>query len=281
MLDQQPPPGPRPASRRPQCRRIRHRDHRAAAARPAANAAPDSIRAASAGSGTIATSSSSSVQIPPSAEHQRGHDRVGADGDDQLDPGWSHPLGEHTAVVRRRRVRPAGGRRPAPRRPSAARARRHRARTCAARHAELSFSATSPPSSSSAATASSSPDTTRPPGTATPWARSSSLASCSASHRPSPRAHTVRAERGNRSQRDRDRPSSRSARRRSASRSAARPRRRRRRARTPTRHSSSSSSGSVDETSVGTGLRAAPAMMPSRTARHDSSEAPVRPYGWS
>ena len=77
---------------------------------PRSERSADSIRPASAGSGTIATSSSSSVQIPPSAEHQRGHDRIGADGDHQLDAGWGHPLGEHTAVVRGRQFgQPAVG----------------------------------------------------------------------------------------------------------------------------------------------------------------------------
>ena len=144
---------------------------------------------------------------PAEREHQRGHDRIGADGDHQLGAGWSHPLGEHTAVVRRREFgQPAvGGAHLVG--ASAARARRHRARTCAARPAELSFSATSPPSSSSAATASSSPDTTRPLGTAIPCAASSSLASCSASHRPSAarRTRSGRARQSLSSDRDRRR----------------------------------------------------------------------------
>ena len=44
---------------------------------------------------------------------------------------------------------------------------------------------------------------------------------------------------------------------------------------------SSSSSGSVEATIVGAGLSRAPAMIPSRTARQDSSTAPVSPAGWS
>ena len=45
--------------------------------------------------------------------------------------------------------------------------------------------------------------------------------------------------------------------------------------------SSSSSSGRVEATSVGTGLAAAPARMPSRTASQLSRSAPSSPWGWS
>ena len=45
--------------------------------------------------------------------------------------------------------------------------------------------------------------------------------------------------------------------------------------------SSSSSSGRVEDTITGTGLTAAPAWMPSRTAAHDSAAAPSIPTGWS
>ncbi len=146
--------------------------------------------------------------------------------------------------------------------------------------AELSFSAIGPPSSPSAATASSASITIRPSTTSTPPARSSCFDSCSLSHSVSPSEATRPA-------------TAPIARRRAGSPGDSRiaaahaiPVRSPAAAGTPAwanRHaaSSSSSSGSVAATIVGAGLAAAPAMIPSRTAAHDSSTAPAIPAGVS
>ena len=61
----------------------------------AATRSARSIRAALAGNGRTATSPSTSVQMPPSPITSAGTTRVRAGGDDQLDTGRGHPLGEH------------------------------------------------------------------------------------------------------------------------------------------------------------------------------------------
>ncbi len=147
---------------------------------------PRSIRAALAGSGMIATSSRSSVQIPPSPSTSAGTIASRPRRDEQL-----HSRLRPSA---RRAPRP-GARRPAPPAARTRRGRRLRGRAPSSTppssdlcwiDAALSLSAMRPPSSWSAATASSSSMTMRPSTTATPASRSSSLASCSASHRALP-----------------------------------------------------------------------------------------------
>ena len=155
----------------------------------------DSIAAASAGSGTIATSSSSSVQIPPSASTNAGtiaSVRTATSARPRMQPCARRA----PAVVRRREFGKPGGRRPAPRQPI------------------VSPSAT-PPSSDLCCTvgraqfqchgprpAPRAPPRRRPrrtrlarPGPGFHGPAAAPLASCSASHRPSPRSPTVRATR--------------------------------------------------------------------------------------
>ncbi len=107
-----------------------------------------STRAGVAGSGTSATSSSASVQIPPEADDEHGHDPVRARRDEQLGAGRRHrarrappaPRVALRAAARSRRAHLVGGRRSAEQRP-------RRARSCGAAPGADSLSATGPPSS--------------------------------------------------------------------------------------------------------------------------------------
>ncbi len=191
--------------------------------------------------------------------------------------------------TRRARVRrahppaaPAGGRRPrtssAPRRSSATPPSSDLCWTVAA----LSLSATCPPSSSQRRGRASSSSDDHPPAwhrdavrrqqrlrlvlgqpvALGPVATARAVAAISSSRAGSPTAGPTRS-------------------RRIAARFVDQPRRGRRPRRTPTRRRRRAARAASRRPASAPGCAAAPAIIASRTARHDSSAAPVRPYGWS
>ena len=249
---------------------------RGAAQRSPARPAPGRHRR---GSGTTETSSSSSVQIPPSPIIDAGTIAVAVGGDDQLDLARRHPLDEHRPAWSRasRAIRRVGGADAGLVVDAEAERDPADARSCAAPTAALSFIAIVPPSSRQAATARPRRVDHAPVGDrhagraqAAPWPRARP-----ASRRPPATglraaAAIARSRAASSAAPPAVGPSIAAAQRRpvrspAAAGTPARSTRRRR--------ASSSSSGRVEETSVGTGLRA-------RAEHHPLADRPPRALGW-
>ena len=155
---------------------------------PRRPASPARIRASSSGNGSTQTSSSSSVQIPPSPITSAG----------TIPSRWAATISSTPpgAAIRSASTTPpcssASGASDANATATSSSAARPSAippmSDLCCTEAALSFSAIVPPSAARAATAASSESTTTPSATGTPASRSSALASCSASHGPTPAA---------------------------------------------------------------------------------------------